>query len=29
LEKFTKYHFVVPDEMVGQRIDKALTQLCS
>lgn len=27
-DKFTKYSFIVPDDMVGQRIDKVLTQLC-
>jgi len=29
VDKFTKYNFIVPDDMVGQRIDKVLTQLCS
>jgi 23S rRNA pseudouridine1911/1915/1917 synthase len=28
VEKFTKYSFIVPDEMVGQRVDKVLAQLC-
>ena len=28
VDKFTKYSFIVPDDMVGQRVDKALTQLC-
>jgi len=28
LEKYTKYQYIVPDEMVGQRIDKAVAQLC-
>lgn len=28
LEKYTKYHYIVPDEMVGQRIDKVVAQLC-
>ena len=28
LEKYTKYQYVVPDEMVGQRIDKVVAQLC-
>ena len=28
MENYTKYHFIVPDEMVGLRIDKALAQLC-
>lgn len=27
-DKFTKYSFVVPDDMVGQRVDKVLALLC-
>jgi len=29
LDNTTKYHYIVPDDMVGQRLDKALAQLCS
>jgi len=28
VDKFTKYNFVVPEDMIGQRVDKVLTQLC-
>ena len=29
LNNYTKYNYIVPDEMVGQRIDKVLAVLCS
>jgi len=28
LDNYTKYSFLVPEDMVGQRLDKALVQLC-
>jgi len=28
LDNYTKFSFIVPDEMLGQRVDKVLAQLC-
>jgi 23S rRNA pseudouridine1911/1915/1917 synthase len=28
LDNYTKYSFIVPDDMVGQRVDKVLAKLC-
>ncbi|NND00064.1 MAG: 23S rRNA pseudouridine(1911/1915/1917) synthase RluD [Gammaproteobacteria bacterium] len=29
MDNYTKYSFIIPDNMLGQRVDKALAQLCS